>query len=554
LAAVSVTRGISGKTGGAAIAPADPLFPALRASVAHLHRLRFPAWGLAFRELRPDELGDAALGWELSAADSVRVLYLLGADAPYGIPTVRVISPGEARTHWVHVESDGTMCLLPPGQNAMPLLHGVAIDYVLGALLQIIDLNLRGLAGQDPVGARHRWVDAGAHAWSLLAPDCGDREAVAVRIDDRWVIASTRQDLEPWLKHRGVTAGDVVAVLVEQLSDFTNLPRDLQSLGTSHRDMVENGGMVAFVVPSPAGPLIVAVHLGPPGVLTRVRVDRADRQWLHERGGSGLAAATANAHVAIVGCGSLGGGVAALLAHAGVGRLTLIDPDVLSWDNVARHVLGAAAVGRPKAVELARYLRAQVPTIATVTPCSKTWQQVAAVDAAVLRADVIVSTIAAWPGELALAEWARVRGIPLVLGWVESHAAAGHAVSLQGRCLACQFTPPGQFKREVAKWEHATPIRLADGCHEHFLPYGYANIVPTQSMIARLALEVVNKESVEPTHRALLPSTEILRGVGARPSFDCVMQQDGAPATVSWAEHCRAWPPDPNCWHCGGAR
>jgi molybdopterin/thiamine biosynthesis adenylyltransferase len=234
--------------------------------------------------------------------------------------------------------------------------------------------------------------------------------------------------------------------------------------------------------------------------------------------------------------------------------LTVIDPDVVSWDNVARHVLGGAAVGRPKALELRRYLRTQVPTISTVTACEKTWQQVAAVSEAALRTDLIVSTIASWPDELALSEWARIRGVPLVVGWVESHAAAGHAVSLRGECLACQFSPSGHFRREVAKWDGTMPIRLADGCHEHFLPYGYANIVPTQSLIARLALEVLRGESVESTHRALVPSPDILHALGARPSLDCVLQQGCDPSTVSWAEHRRPWATDPNCWHCGGAR
>jgi hypothetical protein len=191
--------------------------------------------------------------------------------------------------------------------------------------------------------------------------------------------------------------------------------------------------------------------------------------------------------------------------------------------------------------------------LSTVAVYKKTWQEVATKTPSVLDADLIVSTIASWPNELALSEWARAHAVPLVIGWVEPHAAAGHAVSLKGKCLACHFSPYGHFDREVAKWERESPIRLADGCHEHFLPYGYANIVPTQSLIARLALEVVRGESVEPTHRALLPSPEILRALGARASDDSIRQRSGASLSMTWVEHSRPWPTNPHCWHCQGA-
>jgi hypothetical protein len=517
------------------------------------HARCFRSWGLAYRELTAEELGgEAALGWELVTPQAVRGHYLLGFDAPYGAPIIRVLTPAEARTRWKHVESDGTVCLLAPGQSWMPLLRRPAIDHALRALLRIIDLNLRGVARSDPVSVRHRWVSEGARAWSLLDPEGHGTKAIAGRLHRRWIVASTREDLEAWLEHRGVQAEELVDARVVQVRDFEQVPRSLTALGADDRRVVERGGMVIFALRMAAGPLLVAVRLEPSGVLARLRVDRADRRWLHERGGNGLAAEIAQARVAIVGCGSLGGGVAELLARAGVGRLTLIDPETLSWDNVARHVLGGTAVGRPKAVELAQRLRAHLPTIPRVTALPHAWQCVAAERPRALRADLIVSTMAAWPDELALAEWSRIRGIPLVVGWLEPRAVAGHAVSLRGRCLACQFTPRGSFRRTVARWTSAAPLRLADGCHEHFLPYGYADIVPIQSLIARLALEILMGESVDATHRALVPSPRALSALGAQPSHDCVRAYALAPATL-WAEHRRDWPVDPDCWHCGGA-
>lgn len=64
-------------------------------------------------------------------------------------------------------------------------------------------------------------------------------------------------------------------------------------------------------------------------------------------------------HVVIVGLGGTGSVVLAQLAHLGVGRLTLIDGDVVEPANVSR-IVGATLddVGRPKVEVAARYVRA----------------------------------------------------------------------------------------------------------------------------------------------------------------------------------------------------
>src|SRR5437016_5068925 len=53
-------------------------------------------------------------------------------------------------------------------------------------------------------------------------------------------------------------------------------------------------------------------------------------------------------HVALVGCGSGGGAIAFMAARAGIGRLTLVDPDTLSFENLGRHMLSRGDVGKPK--------------------------------------------------------------------------------------------------------------------------------------------------------------------------------------------------------------
>ncbi|MGP5362787.1 ThiF family adenylyltransferase [Brachybacterium tyrofermentans] len=76
----------------------------------------------------------------------------------------------------------------------------------------------------------------------------------------------------------------------------------------------------------------------------------------------------AAAKVAVIGAGGLGAPVLSYLAAAGVGRITVFDPDTVDATNLHRQVLFTTAdVGRSKAVAAAEHLHAQNPEVA-VTP------------------------------------------------------------------------------------------------------------------------------------------------------------------------------------------
>jgi molybdopterin/thiamine biosynthesis adenylyltransferase len=82
---------------------------------------------------------------------------------------------------------------------------------------------------------------------------------------------------------------------------------------------------------------------------------------LREIGGPGQQALKA-ARVALVGAGGLGAPAALYLAAAGVGRITLIDPDTVSLSNLQRQVLyGAADIGGLKVDVAAERLNAVNP-------------------------------------------------------------------------------------------------------------------------------------------------------------------------------------------------
>lgn len=89
--------------------------------------------------------------------------------------------------------------------------------------------------------------------------------------------------------------------------------------------------------------------------------DRYARQRVFAPLGAEGQARLAAARVAIVGCGALGTHLADMLARAGVGKLILLDRDVVEWSNLQRQNLfdeTDAEAGTPKAIAAARRLRA----------------------------------------------------------------------------------------------------------------------------------------------------------------------------------------------------
>lgn len=92
--------------------------------------------------------------------------------------------------------------------------------------------------------------------------------------------------------------------------------------------------------------------------LTAARLDRFARHIvLPEVGGAGQVALS-RAHVVLVGCGGIGSPALQYLAAAGVGRLTLVDDDVIEASNLQRQTIFATSdLGRSKAEAAADWVR-----------------------------------------------------------------------------------------------------------------------------------------------------------------------------------------------------
>jgi adenylyltransferase/sulfurtransferase len=147
--------------------------------------------------------------------------------------------------------------------------------------------------------------------------------------------------------------------------------------------------------------------------LSDAQLDRYARHIvLKEIGGEGQRRLIA-AHVVVVGAGGIGCPAIQYLAAAGVGRLTVIDDDDVSLDNLQRQILfGADEIGRPKA-------RLAVQAIARINPeveAREVRQRLTGSNAAALLApaDVVLDGSDNFATRLAVSDSCTMARIPLV--------------------------------------------------------------------------------------------------------------------------------------------
>lgn len=290
--------------------------------------------------------------------------------------------------------------------------------------------------------------------------------------------------------------------------------------------------------------------------VTPFEVERLDAPWVHGRDQVPETNTLQSKTVTIVGCGSLGSGIATLLAKAGVGGLNLVDPELLSSENVSRHDLGLFDVGHPKATALADRLRADFPHIREVNGFRMRWQTALTVRPELLREpDLLLVAIGSWMDEGALEKWRleQDRPPPAIYGWLEPHAVAAHAVSLQanGPCFGCGLDEFGQSHLRVSEWPDGSTTRTHPACGGAFQPYGASQLAHGHGLVADLCLEQLSGKA-EHVHRIWAGPKRVLQSAGGRWSRD--WEEFAGSFCDHGGEFERTWLPTPQCRICGGKR
>jgi molybdopterin/thiamine biosynthesis adenylyltransferase len=157
------------------------------------------------------------------------------------------------------------------------------------------------------------------------------------------------------------------------------------------------------------------------------------------------------AHALVIGAGGLGSPVALYLGTAGVGRITIVDGDVVDLTNLQRQIAhDLARLGTPKAASAARSIGAINPNVA-VTALHERADAVRLADL-VAGADVVIDCSDNFATRQAVNAACVAHLRPLVAGAAiafDGQVSVYDMRSAASPCYACAFPPDPAF-RDVA--------------------------------------------------------------------------------------------------------
>jgi len=453
---------------------------------------------------------------------------------------------------WPHVESDGVLCLLPNLAEVDPDDPAAVAENLLHRSIRLIEELLEGtiierdfreefltywayrLTGSRPIvslvepGPPSRPVrvwsgkdfdvvgedEAALGRWlrNRFGPKCKTSSEPAVFA---WLAAppvpadypETGAALREWL---GRDAPEAAELLDAQVKAQPKMQRVL--IGAAGRG---GPGLVAVEIANPktwrsrARPVHEPVSKGfrpaaTPDKLVKTRflgefpverlaVQRADPLWIHGRGRDPRSAILLGKKAVLFGCGSVGAPIAIMLAQAGIGHLVLVDPQNLAWPNIGRHPLGAGSVGSNKAIALAEQLQRDFPHLRIEGICGEAQFLLDDDELGLAEADLVIAATGSWAADSAINHWhlAHGRPMPVLYGWTEAHACAGHAVVVgaAGGCLQCGLDNTGTPAFRVVDWPDGGNANLEEpACGAHYQPYGPVELGHVTAMIADAAL------------------------------------------------------------------
>ncbi|WP_338555594.1 ThiF family adenylyltransferase [Paenibacillus sp. KS-LC4] len=212
--------------------------------------------------------------------------------------------------------------------------------------------------------------------------------------------------------------------------------------------------------------------------LNRYSVIRVEKDRLLTRGGDG--AISTSARVGIVGCGSIGSQIANSLCDLGVDQLMLIDKDILTFENIARHLCGGNHVGKSKVEAINDYISSRLPYCRNNLYHDDVLNILRSDETLLNRCNLTIVAAAHLPTEFRLDELQRRSMInkPLLYVWVEPYLAAAHAVYIdpsKGGHFRDLFNENHQFIGTVLDSPGQYAIREA-GCQSTYVPYSILEV------------------------------------------------------------------------------
>lgn len=546
---------------------------AIAAVEARWEELGWRAHDLSRKELSVYRGRGAVKGWRFGAdftGGQRRLDVIVTAGFPSTPARIAIVDRPSFLT-WPHVEKDGVLCLFPDTATMSVDEPYDGVAALLDAALTMVEDAIAGRLDEDFRSEfltywHHSERGTGRTVLSLLEPAGPSRRVRIWEGTGQTVVAENDEQLATWLRNASpkLAASKIVAragafVWLDRVplpTEYPSCARDVYAMAadagaTELLDELAREALqrtfVVFGASAADGPALATAVVNRPAVVrgrdplaagfrpsavpehvVRTRlfggspcdhnsVERADPGWIHGRDRDVRVPTLRRATVAMLGCGSVGSPVAHALARAGVGKLLLIDKQKLKGANVGRHTLGVRSIEDPKASALARQIRTLLPHVEAVPYVTDVPDLLLREDDPLASVDLIVSAMGDWPAESLLDAWHAVQGrhVPIVYGWTEPFAAAGHAIAISapGDGLRAGLDAYGSPHLVAARWAE-DPRRHEPACSAAFDPYGPVELGFVTSMIAQAALDALLGEIRSGTHRIWLARRAAVEAAG----------------------------------------
>jgi len=532
----------------------------LEAFVSQFPRFRvLSAWELKKYQVR------FCRGWEIYPFlpdPQIFLRLLITTEFPYSPPRIAVY-PAPPVLTWPHLEKDGLLCLLADGAAFSVENIEAVTRVILSDACTLVTDCLNGKINEqfeDEFDSYWlQWPQTTKRFKCLCAPDGPTRWVYSSYRLQLRVIADDMKVLEGWIlsswgKNANCKIHRIPLIrldkplrpkeypatfykllqLVESDTEAQQMIQEIVNANTEERKALilsfagrRGFGFAGIVLPVedklqhltkgfrkthvPQNVLMQRYQATP---LKGALVTRYDSSWVHGRDHNPDVPVLGEKTVVLLGAGSLGSGVAELLAKMGIKKLVVVDPDLMAAENASRHTLGVSSASLKKASELTWLLKKRFPHLKFKEydgPWEYMYQRTPAV---FTSADLIISTIGGWKSESQLNDLANSieRFPPILYGWLEPHAAAGHAIALFGEkgCLRCVTTELGATRLPVTKWPDGGTRRDIPMCGGMFQPYGAIELSYSQGLVADLAADILLDRVKNSVHHVWIGQKKLL--------------------------------------------
>jgi len=239
--------------------------------------------------------------------------------------------------------------------------------------------------------------------------------------------------------------------------------------------------------------------------IKKFRVRRFDRVRLVKRAVDMSIITKDHLKLAIVGCGSIGSVLTMLLARSGCSLFTLVDPEDLTEENVARHLCGchALATTSKKVMAVKSTLESHLPFV-SCNAYDKDVLDILITGPQVFDdAELLIIAVANMATERRINDFFVLeRPKRVVYLWLEPYGVAGHILYISpnnGGCYRCCFNSHGDFRFAVIA-KNQDFVRREAGCQQSFTPYGAADL----EMFCAIACKEIIRLIQEPPTQSIL--------------------------------------------------